>query len=416
MPSSHPPLALSVFFLSFWLRLALQRHSKKKKNDVLVSSPSLTVVHLSTYIHGLLVAQRGVAPEKRLLVELLSKLCQGFEFTAAGESVPQLVYADDCLLLSNDIATMQLALECAWLVTKICGNSLQVKKKKKSAWSATYWKEGTEVDVTGYEMKMPDGTNIPQLVGDETYKYLGTELRPGWACGEWQKDMRERVKRDCKRALWLVGNLSHLTVEQMRRNMALALSGIIGYYGRSTVITWEDCEAIEQVRASALRARRFSVGVPKLQMYDAEEGAGMEMEHAYTYAVAALVDQVDRALCATEGEPARLAAESSLAHTLKRLGCRSDSPLEWKPPWDWEKELSDDLVIEAYLKARWRSGADTLSTAGWRERAKGPLRPSAWAVTENERAERGSMLYEWQCATVCADRLRNARERTFRPP
>ena len=36
--------------------------------------------------------------------------------------------------------------------------------------------------------------------------------------------MIERVKRDCKRALWLVGNLSHLTVEQMRRNMALALS------------------------------------------------------------------------------------------------------------------------------------------------------------------------------------------------
>ena len=34
---------------------------------------------------------------------------------------------------------MQLALECAWLVIKICGNSLQVKKKKKSAWSATYW-------------------------------------------------------------------------------------------------------------------------------------------------------------------------------------------------------------------------------------------------------------------------------------
>ena len=124
----------------------------------------------------------------------------------------------------------------------------------------------------------------------------------------------------------------------------------------------------------------------------------MEMEHAYTYAVAALVDQVDRALCATEGEPARLAVESSLAHTLKRLGCRSDNPLEWKPPWDWEKELSDDLVIEAYLKAKWRSGADTLVTAGWRERAKGPLRPSAWAVTEKERAERGPMLYEGQCA------------------
>ena len=68
------------------------------------------------------------------------------------------------------------------------------------------------------------------------------------------------------------------------------------------------------------------------------------------------------------------AVESSLAHTLKRLGCRSDNPLEWKPPWDWEKELSDDLVIEAYLKARWRSGADTLATAGWRDRRYSSVR------------------------------------------
>ena len=75
------------------------------------------------------------------------------------------------------------------------------------------------------------------------------------------------------------------------------------------------------------------------------------MEHAYTYAAAALIDQRDRALSAVEGEPARVAVESSLAHTLRRLGCQSDNPLGWKPSWDWERELSDDLMIEAYLKA-----------------------------------------------------------------
>ncbi|EOD18201.1 hypothetical protein EMIHUDRAFT_196329 [Emiliania huxleyi CCMP1516] len=164
----------------------------------------------------------------------VSKLCRGFDFTAAGESVPQLVYADDGLFLSNDIATMQLALECAWLVTKICGNSLQVKKKKKSAWSATYWENNEERDVEGYEMRMPDGMPIPQLKGDESYKYLGTELRTGWANGEGQTEMRERCVADCKRVIWIIGNLPHLTGEQIRRNMALALSGIIGYYGRST--------------------------------------------------------------------------------------------------------------------------------------------------------------------------------------
>ena len=95
----------------------------------------------------------------------VNKLCKGFEFRAAGERVPSLWYCDDGALLSNDIATMQLALECCWLVSRICGNKLQVKKKKKSAWCATYWKDGAEVDVTGWEMKLPDGTIIPQLIG-----------------------------------------------------------------------------------------------------------------------------------------------------------------------------------------------------------------------------------------------------------
>ena len=71
--------------------------------------------------------------------------------------------------------------------------------------------------------------------------------------------------------------------------MALALSGIIGYYGRSTVITWEDCQSIEQVRASALNAKGYSVGIPRLQIYDVKERGGMGMEHAYTYAAAALI-------------------------------------------------------------------------------------------------------------------------------
>ena len=68
----------------------------------------------------------------------------------------------------------------------LCGNSLQVKQKKKSAWSATYWENDEERDVEGYEMRMPDGMMIPQLKGDESHRYLGTELRTGWANGEGQ--------------------------------------------------------------------------------------------------------------------------------------------------------------------------------------------------------------------------------------
>ena len=50
---------------------------------------------------------------------------------------------------------------------------------------------------------------------------------------------------------------------------------------------------------------------------------------------------------------------------------RSDNPLEWKPSWDWERELSDELMIEAYLKAKWRCGVETVTTAGWEGSEKG---------------------------------------------
>ena len=138
----------------------------------------------------------------------------------------------------------------------------------------------------------------------------------------------------------------------------------------------------------------------------------MGMEHAYTYAAAGLIDQVDRALSAVEGEPARVAVESSLAHTLRRLGCRSDNPLEWKPSWDWERELSDELMIEAYLKAKWRCGVETVTTAGWEESEKGPLRPEAWRTTERRKRVLGPLLFEtirhgWNNSGLACDFARN---------
>ena len=122
----------------------------------------------------------------------------------------------------------------------------------------------------------------------------------------------------------------------------------------------------------------------------------MGMEHAYTYAAAALIDQVDRALSAVEGEPARVAVEGSLAHTLRRLGCRSDNPLGWKPSWDWERELSDDLMIEAYLNAKWRCGVETVTTgdSGMGGEQEGPLRPEAWRTTESQKRVLGPLLFE----------------------
>ena len=59
---------------------------------------------------------------------------------------------------------------------------------------------------------MPDGeTVIPQLVGEETYKYLGSEMRTGWAEDASQKELRTKIKRKCRQLIGLIGRAPLLT-------------------------------------------------------------------------------------------------------------------------------------------------------------------------------------------------------------
>ena len=164
------------------------------------------------------------------------------------------------LIMTDNIHTMQLAFECAWLVTQIMGISLQVKLKKKTCWAGTYWENRVEKDITGWEMKLPDETLIPQLIGTESYKYLGTELRAGWADGLGQVVAREKVVRKCRQLIGLIGRTPLATMKQMESAIGLAISGTIGYYCRSTVLTWADAVQIEKARVSALSARGFTDG------------------------------------------------------------------------------------------------------------------------------------------------------------
>ena len=171
------------------------------------------------------------------------------------------------------------------LRTKILGLSMTIKKKKKTAWSGVYWEHGIEKDVTGWELKLPDGRVVPQLVGDETYTYLGTEMTTGWNNGSAQKTLRKKVVRKCRQVIGLVGRVPGITHEQMGKAISLGVGGIIGYYGRATVITWDDCVEIEKARAAALTARGFTPGVPRVQIYQRGDKGGMDAhEHAYTYA------------------------------------------------------------------------------------------------------------------------------------
>lgn len=108
-----------------------------------------------------------------IIAKTVSRLCEGAKITGSDKRASMLFFADDGLILADDVQTLRRAFEAMWIVARVAGLRLQVKGKKKTAWSATYWEsDGTERDVTGWEMVMPDGSTIPQLEGDDKYKYL----------------------------------------------------------------------------------------------------------------------------------------------------------------------------------------------------------------------------------------------------
>ena len=91
------------------------------------------------------------------------------------------------------------------------------------------------------------------------------------------------------------------------------------------------------------------MGTPRVQVYERAAAGGMENEHAYACATAAVFDQFDRALSGREGEPARRMTLDAIAVTCARLGCRGVDPLEWEPR-HLRAELSDSLMVEAWLR------------------------------------------------------------------
>ena len=215
------------------------------------------------------------------------------------------------------------------------------------------------------------------------------------------EEARSKVVTRCVQVVKLIGRIPVLTCEQTDQMMSLAVGGIIGYYGRATPLRWHDCQKVERARAYAMRVRGFTPTIPRVQMYAATAEGGLGHAHAYQAAAAALVDQIDRALCGGDGEPARVAVEAAVASTCWRLGCRTD-PLTWDPQHT-RAALSEDMVIEAWLLAKMRTGLVGLPTGA-------PLR--VWEPDNGD--GKGPMLWEagggaeWQDCRPCKYRKRMA--------
>ena len=129
----------------------------------------------------------------------------------------------------------------------------------------------------------------------------------------------------------------------------------------------------------------------------------MGRKHLYARAAEALFDQFDRMLSGGAGEPGRAAVESMVADTCYRLGCRGCSPLEWMPV-HLEGILSDESLVEGWLKIKIRSRRVAVQTGGRGVMDRGPLSMKMW---EEEAEElRGPRLWEesvgvWEGAETC---------------
>ena len=55
--------------------------------------------------------------------------------------------------------------DTCWIMMTMLGLQVMIKGKKKTAFMATYWKDGKQIDVDmgALEMRLPDGRVVPHM-------------------------------------------------------------------------------------------------------------------------------------------------------------------------------------------------------------------------------------------------------------
>ena len=334
--------------------------------------------------------------------------------------------------MASSPAALQLMFDVAWVIARLHRWDIRVKGITKTAAMLTYWDGQVQRDVEGVQIRMPDGTRVPQipitrlsrtrrgvwtndechaaqvrarmpdLNGETTdeeeshegtdhtvataridtasiaYRYLGAMIMAGWSNG--QELTRDEVRRTLIKMIKMVGHLPMLTCGQMHSVIDMVISGVVGYYGRATVMRQADADAIEAARTdAAVRNRGFERG-ERATVYGTREGGGMGACHAYQECAAVYIDQIDRAITMSEGVPVRVAVASAIAVTCWRLGCRTRSPIEWHPT-HLERALDENMMIEAWVLAKLRAGMMGVRTG---RQESGPLTDETWTVTDDE--------------------------------
>ena len=311
----------------------------------------------------------------RLVQEAVRKMCEGFQFRGGGKAIPEMWYCDDGAFVTKDLATLQMVMDTCWMVTRAAGLKIMIKGTKKTAWQATYWAGSVEKEVDGWVLRLPDGRVIPQVresagkAAERTYKYLGVDEKAKWQ--DAQGPVRRRVVQFCRNLMGMVGRVGILNDDQTRQGMQLGTEGSMGFYARTTVIGEQACEMIEAARGQALRQAGIAAGTPRIQVHASRDAGGLGHRHALQGAAASLADQFERLIMSSEDTPGRAAVMAHIRATYIRLGWEGDGHmLEWHPMY-LEGKLNNEMVVEAWLDYRLRTGIRMSVTGGGEGREGG---------------------------------------------
>ena len=73
----------------------------------------------------------------------------------------------------------------------------------------------------------------------------------------------------------VIGGIKGLGITAMNDAIESAVGGIVDYYGRACVLTWEDMQKVEAARAAAIQRATGIRMIPRRILWGEEETGGM---------------------------------------------------------------------------------------------------------------------------------------------
>jgi hypothetical protein len=74
---------------------------------------------------------------------------------------------------------------------------------------------------------------------------------------------REKMRRTVINMIQMAGPLRQLDGQDIQKSIDTITEGVVGFTGRGTVVTWEDCEAIEGARRVAMDNHGSAITWPR---------------------------------------------------------------------------------------------------------------------------------------------------------